>query len=172
MKAMVIYDSVFGNTAQIAQAVGDGLNTAPGAAGDVELRQIGDAKPEQLVGLDVLFVGSPTRGFRPTPAISDFLKSIPKNALKGVKVAAFDTRFTEEEINSHGFVLPKLVNVFGYAAKPIADGLVKMGGELALPPEGFFVKGVEGPLQQGELERAADWAQQIAARLPQTEKGV
>jgi flavodoxin len=164
MKAMVIYDSVFGNTAQVAQAIGNGLSNAPGAPGDVELRQIGDVKPDQLVGLDVLFVGSPTRGFRPTPATGDFLKSIPKNALKGVKVAAFDTRFTEEEINSQGFLLSKLVNVFGYAAKPISDRLEKKGGELVVPPEGFYVDGTEGPLTEGEFERAADWARQIMIR--------
>lgn len=164
MKAMVIYDSVFGNTAQIAQAIGNGLSNAPGAPEDVELRQIGNVKPEYLVGLDVLIVGSPTRGFRPTPATSDFLKSIPKNALRGVKVAAFDTRFTEEEINSHGVVLSKLVSVFGYAAKPISDRLEKKGGELAAPPEGFYVDGTEGPLTEGELERAAEWAGQILAK--------
>jgi len=164
MKAMVIYDSVFGNTAQIAQAIGNGLSNAPGAPEDVELRQIGDAKPEHLVGWEVLIVGSPTRGFRPTPATSDFLKSIPKNALRGVKVAAFDTRFTEEELNSHGVVLSKLVSVFGYAAKPISDRLEKKGGELALPPEGFYVDGTEGPLMEGELERAADWGRQILAK--------
>lgn len=164
MKAMVIYDSVFGNTAQIAQAISNGLSNAPAAPQDVELRRVGDVKPEQLAGLNLLFVGSPTRGFRPTPATSDFLKSIPKNALQGVKVAAFDTRFTEEEINSQGFLLSKLVNVFGYAAKPISDRLEKKGGELVVPPEGFYVDGTEGPLTEGELERAADWARQILTK--------
>jgi flavodoxin len=164
MKAMVIYDSVFGNTAHIAQAIGDGFSNGPAAPEDVELRKIGDVTPEQLVGLDVLIVGSPTRSFRPTPATSDFLKSIPKNALKGVKVAAFDTRFTEEEIHSQGFLLSNLVNVFGYAAEPIGDRLKKKGGEPVMPPEGFYVDGTEGPLTEGELERAADWARQILAK--------
>jgi hypothetical protein len=60
-------------------------------------------------------------------------------------------------------ILAFFVKLFGYAAKPIADKLKKKGGELAIPPEGFFVKGSEGPLKEGELERVADWARQIIA---------
>ena len=159
MKAMVVYDSVFGNTEQIAQAIGNAL----GSPENVEILRVGNVKPEQLTGLKLLIVGSPTRGFRPTPAIRNLLKSIPKNGLKGVKVAAFDTRFTMDEIESSVFILPILVNIFGYAAKPISDRLQKKGGELIIPPEGFFVDGTEGPLKEGELERAADWAKQIMA---------
>ena len=157
MKALVIYDSVFGNTEQIAQAIGNAL----GSPGDVEILRVSDAKPEQL-RTELLIVGSPTRGFRPTPAINDLLKSIPANGLAGVKVATFDTRFTMDEIESTGFILRILVNIFGYAAKPIADKLGKKAGELLIPPEGFFVTGTKGRLKQGELERAANWARQIA----------
>jgi flavodoxin len=159
MKALVVYDSFFGNTEQIAQAIGNAL----GNQADVEIFRVSNVKPEQLTGLKLLIVGSPTRGFRPTPAISNLLKSILKNGLKGVKVAAFDTRFTMDEIESSVFILPILVNIFGYAAKPISDRLKKKGGELIVPPEGFFVEGTEGPLKEGELERAADWAKQIMA---------
>jgi len=159
MKALVVYDSFFGNTEQIAQAIGNAL----GSPEDVEILRVGNVKPEQLTVFKFLIVGSPTRGFRPTPAISNLLKSIPKNGLKGVKVAAFDTRFTMDEIESSVFILPILVNIFGYAAKPISDRLKKKGGELIIPPEGFFVEGTEGPLKEGELERAADWAKQIIA---------
>jgi hypothetical protein len=60
-------------------------------------------------------------------------------------------------------VLPFFVRMFGYAAKPISDKLEGKGGEVVMPPEGFYVEGVEGPLQEGELERAADWARQIIA---------
>jgi len=159
MKAMVVYDSVFGNTEQIAQAIGNAL----GSPEYVEILQVGNVKQEQLKGLELLIVGSPTRGFKPTPAISSLLKCIPKNGLEGAKVAAFDTRFTVDKIESSVFILSILVKIFGYAAKPIADRLQKKGGELIIPPEGFFVEGKEGPLKEGELERAADWAKQIMA---------
>jgi flavodoxin len=158
MKAMVVYDSVFGNTEQVAQAMGRAL----GAPGDAEARRVTEVKPEELVGLDVLIVGSPTRKFRPTPTTTQLLKRIPARGLKGVKVAAFDTRFSIDDANSA--ILVFIVKLFGYAAKPIADRLEKKGGELALPPEGFIVEGTEGPLRDGELERAADWAGRLGER--------
>jgi flavodoxin len=77
MKAMVVYDSVFGNTGQIGQAIGDAL----GSQAEVETRQVSEVKPEQLAGLDVLVVGSPTRQFKPTPATTSLLKGIPKDGL-------------------------------------------------------------------------------------------
>ena len=158
MKALVIYDSVFGNTEQIAQAIGNAL----GSQEEVEILRVSNVKLEKLTGLKLLIVSSPTRQFRPTAAINNLLKRIPKNGLKGVKVAAFDTRFTMSGIEESR-VLPFFVRLFGYAAKPISDILKKKGGELIIPPEGFFVEGMEGPLKEGELERAADWAKQIIA---------
>jgi flavodoxin len=159
MKALVIYDSFFGNTEQIAQAIGNAL----GSQEDVGTFRVSDVKLEGLTGLGLLIVGSPTRGFRPTEAIVNFLKSIPANGLKGVKVAAFDTRIATSDIGSP--LLRLFVNKGGYAAKPIADLLQKNGGELIIPPEGFYVKDREGPLKEGELERAADWAKLISAAM-------
>ena len=156
MRAMVVYDSGFGNTEKIAQAIGQGL----GSPEDVEIVRVGDVKPEQLTGITLLIVGSPTQKFSPTGATTSYLKGIPRNGLQGVKVAAFDTRFPVSEIERVR-VLAFFVKIFGYAAEPIAGRLEKKGGELVIPPEGFFVGGTEGPLQEGELERAADWAKQI-----------
>jgi hypothetical protein len=52
----------------------------------------------------------------------------------------------------------------GYAANTIASTLKKKGGQLLVPPEGFLVTGEQGPLKEGELERAARWAGQIQLR--------
>jgi hypothetical protein len=112
--------------------------------------------------LTFLIVGSPTQKFSPTGATTRLLKSVPKKGLQGVKVAAFDTRYPASEIEKAG-ILAFLVRMFGYAAEPIAKRLEKKGGELVIPPEGFYVEGTEGPLQEGELERAADWAKRIIA---------
>ncbi|MBN1559130.1 flavodoxin family protein [candidate division KSB1 bacterium] len=158
MKTVIIYDSAYGNTEQIARAIGAAVGSAEGVA----IIKASDVKAEQLSGLKLLIVGSPTQKFRPLASTTRFLKSIPANALQGVKVAAFDTRLTESEINRVR-ILAFFVSLFGYAARPIADKLVKKGGELIALPEGFYVKGTEGPLQEGELERAAVWAKQIAA---------
>ena len=155
MKVLIVYDSIFGNTEKIALAISNSL----GSKENVETFQVSAIKSEQLVELSLLIVGSPTRAFRPTKAITNFLKKISSNGLKGVKVAAFDTRISPADVNSR--FLNILVKLFGYAAKPIADKLEKKGGELIISPEGFFVKGTEGPLKDGELERAADWVKLI-----------
>jgi flavodoxin len=158
MKAMVVYDSAFGNTEKVAQAIGQAL----GPVEEVKTVRVGDVQPDQLRSLALLVVGSPTQKFSPLGTITNFLKRIPPNGLQGVRVAAFDTRIPESKINEIR-ILSFFVRIFGYAAKPIADRLVKKGGQLAVPPEGFYVGDTEGPLLEGELERAADWARQIVA---------
>jgi len=144
MKALIVYDSVYGNTEKIAKAIGGAI------AGEVKVLRMGEVNSSELKTLDLLIVGSPTQGGRPTPAIQDFLNKVSEPAIKGINVAAFDTRFST-----------RLVGIFGYAAGRIADSLKRKGGTLILSPEGFFVKSKEGPLKEGELERAAGWARGI-----------
>jgi flavodoxin len=156
MKALVVYDSQYGNTERIAQAIGHTL----GLQEDVQVLRVGEVTTEHLAGTTLLIVGSPTQRFRPTMGTTDFLKRIPKDGLKGIKVAAFDTRLTEKEIGENR-ILAFFVRIFGYAAKPISNELEKKGGERILPPEGFYVDGMEGPLIEGELERASEWAKQM-----------
>jgi flavodoxin I len=153
----VIYDSFFGNTEKIAQAIGSAL----GGAETVRVCKVNTVQPEDLNGIDLLIVGSPTRAFRPTKPTQALLASIPAMGLKGVRAAAFDTRIAVQEVNN-GF-LTVMVKLFGYAAEPIAKQLVKKGAALALPTEGFIVKESEGPLKDGELERAAAWVKPISA---------
>jgi flavodoxin len=158
MKALVVYDSVFGNTEKVAQAMGEALE----AQAEVSVCRVGSVEPDQLTGLDVLIVGSPTRAFSPTPAIKSWLNKLAANSLQGIQVAAFDTRMDVQAVGVA--ILTFMVKIFGYAAKPIGNRLAKKGGDLHLAPEGFIVKDSEGPLQEGELERAADWALQILAK--------
>ena len=152
MKILVIYDSVFGNTEKVARAIAESL----GSRASVEILRADQVVPEQLTGLDLLVVGSPTRGFRPTEAVTGLLNRLRPKDLKGARVAAFDTRFKADEIDSAG--LRFVVKTGGYAAKRIADRLKNAGGNLVVPPEGFYVADTEGPLKAGELERAAAWA--------------
>jgi flavodoxin len=145
MKALVVYDTVYGNTEKIAKAIGDAVNS------EVKVLRASEANPSELKAFDLLIIGSPTHGGRPTPAIQDFIDKIPEPIIKSIKVAAFDTRLTT-----------RFVRIFSYAALRIADSLKRNGVTLIAPPEGFFVKDKEGPLKEGELERAARWAKETA----------
>jgi flavodoxin len=155
MKALVVYDSAYGNTAQIAQVIGETLGTQ----GEVAVCRVDAVEPNQLAETDILVVGSPTQGFRPTAAMTNFLKGVAAQSLQGVQVVAFDTRISTSDIKSPLFRL--IIDWGGYAAKRIAQQLERSGGELIMPPEGFFVEGKEGPLKAGESERAAEWAKRI-----------
>ena len=158
MKFILIFDSLYGNTEQISRSIG----TALSEQGEVTLVRVADFKMDMLSGVELLLVGSPTQKFRSTDAIKGFLKGIPAGRLKGIRVAAFDTRLTQSNIDGTP-ILPHFVKIFGYAAEPIGKELQKKGGVLVVPPEGFYVEGTEGPLVEGELERAAEWARQLFA---------
>ena len=143
MNTLIIYDSQFGNTERIAQTIADTLQ----AFGQAQAARVDPAHPISFQGVDLLIVGSPTQGFRPTPAIELFLEKVSPTSLGGAAVACFDTRF-------HGFLWKSS------AAPRMARQLRSLGVEPIVPPESFFVKSMkkEGPLLPGEEERAATWA--------------
>ena len=158
MKTLVVCDSVYGNTAQIARAITGAL----GPPDDVQMRQVSEVDVTSLAALDLLIVGAPTHGGRPSPTMQEFLNKIPANALRNVDVAAFDTRLSAE---GRGFWMRMLLSILGYAAGHIAKGLTRKGGKLVAPAEGFIVEDKEGPLKDGELERAAVWARSIQGAM-------
>jgi flavodoxin I len=141
MKTLVVYDSHYGSTKIIAQTIGDALPD------EVEVLYVKEAKATGLEAYDLLVVGAPTHGAKPSPDMQGFLDQIGARALEGVRVAAFDTRMTN-----------KLITIFGTAAPKIAKALKEKGGTLVGEPIGLYVKGGEGPLKDGEIERAAAWA--------------
>lgn len=155
MQALVIYDSVFGNTKKIAQSIAAGLHTAH----ETQCLRAGSVSVAQITSADIIVMGSPTRSFRATPATHSVLDSIPSATLQGKKVAAFDTRLLMTGVK--GLLFRKIIDKGGYAAPIIASALESKAGTLSLPAEGFFVKGEEGPLVDGELERAVDWGRKL-----------
>ncbi len=160
MRTLVSYDSLHGNTEKIAHAVGDGLAVAAASSG-VEVVKAGDVQLSRLTGLDLLLVGAPTHGSQPSPAVHEFLNRIPDGGLAGVKVAAFDTRTDIDKQTGALRWIARIFDRLGYAAPKISARLEKKGAQVIRPPEGFIVLGTEGPLEEGELERARDWAGQI-----------
>jgi len=150
MNVLVVYDSYFGNTGKVAHKIAETLGEK------IPVIRAGDVTNDMFTGLDLLVLGSPTRAFRPSDATKVFLGKLDRGQLKGVKVAAFDTRMNPDKIGNP--ILKFMAGIFGYAAKPMADKLVRRGGELVGEPIGFEVVESEGPLRDGELERAEKWA--------------
>jgi hypothetical protein len=166
MKALVVYESMFGNTADVARAVADGLRTRM----EVELQEVTQA-PQQITELvDLIVVGGPTHAFslsRPSTraqaleqgatqgqrnlGLREWLAHLRKGP-HSEQVAAFDTR------------VDKARRLPGSAAKKAA----KVAHRVGYSPAGrasFYVTDTAGPLLPGELQRATAWGEQLAAEV-------
>lgn len=158
MNVLVLFDTQYGNTEKIAHAIADALSSAASVRVQ-NARQAGSLDLEQV---DLLIVGGPTQRQRMTASLKAILEAIPRRSLKGVEVAAFDTRYRMSEL------------LTGSAAVRIGRLLKKAGARPTIPVESFFIERDVPPeggkrrhdieqLEPGELERAAEWACKIAA---------
>jgi flavodoxin I len=144
MKTLVIYDSLYGNTEKIAQAIAQAI------PGEVQVRRVGQVAAGDWETVDLLIVGSPTHGALPTEAVRGLMDRIGPPAQAGAQAATFDTRLTWWFLERWG----------GFAAPKMADALAEKGWTLTGAPGGFFVRGLKkGPLKRGEVERAVAWAE-------------
>jgi flavodoxin len=151
MNSLVIYDSNFGNTKMIAEAIGMGL----GASSRVIF--VKAVKKDDLQDVQLLVIGSPINGWRATKEIQKLLADLQKSNHTGLRVAAFDTRMK--------------VFYSGNAARRIAQDLEKTGAKLILPPEGFYVKGKSGPLVASERARAEHWGAVLLQKMNKESSG-
>lgn len=162
MQAVVIYDSQFGNTKQVAQAIARGI----GEHGSVEMlpasEVIGRPPPER----DLLVVGGPTQRHGLSPTLRAFFDALPRDCVGHARAATFDTRYR----------MPSLLS--GSAASSAAGRLRRAGCQLVAAPESFFVvrdKLADGEkarpgterLEPEEIERAVDWGRRLAATSSQ-----
>ena len=154
MNILILYDSEFGNTEQIAREIADTI-TAPH---HVRIVRVQDTTKINAEGINLFIVGSPTQGGQPKHTLLTCLNELPHSSLKNIRVACFDTRFLEKDQN---FALKLLMKTIGYAAPKIADILKQKGGILIVPPIGFIVNGKKGPIAQGELKRVKEWTKTL-----------
>lgn len=155
MRVLIVYDSNFGNTKLIA-------DTLESAIRDSKAIDCSKLTTRQLESIDLLIVGSPTVGGKPTENLQRTLEELPERILSVAYFAAFDTRFA---LDKHGLGLKLLMKTIGFAAPKLSKILESKGGTMLMDPEGFIVEGKEGPLQKRELEHAAEWAKNIQAKL-------
>lgn len=170
MKALVVFESMFGNTKETAGAVADGLRAAGLDPSDVELAEVGTAPTEVAGRADLVVVGAPTHAFglsRPRTRAdaarqSDHLLVSIGSGLREwlddvggsgeVWATSFDTRVDK----------PRLP---GSAAKAAVRRLRRKGFRILAPPESFRVDGTTGPLVAGELDRARGWGAELVGML-------
>jgi hypothetical protein len=178
MRALVVYESMYGNTKEIATAVADGLSRRM----PVQLVEVGAAPTAIADDIGLLVVGAPTHGHgmskdasrksaagrttvKDPPLISrdvglrEWLESLEAGpTLPNVAAAAFDTRIKG----------PRLL--WGSAAHAAEPHLRRAGAILVAQPESFLIAGPRGPvygaLVEGEVERARRWGEELAKAVP------
>jgi hypothetical protein len=180
MKALVVYESMYGNTRHIADAIAEGLRWSI----PTEVVLAHDAGSLDLDEVELVVAGAPTHAWglsrkrtREGAALDaikhpgHLLESVATktgvrewlNELKprvGVRGVAFDTRFDRSKL------------VTGSAARAIQRGLHRAGLSVIVKPQSFVVTGMAGPLAAGEIERANQWGEElgrIIARVTETQ---
>ncbi len=178
MRAVVVYESMYGNTHQLADAIGRGLG--PGA----RVASVHEATPELLDGADLLVVGGPTHAHSLTrestrhaaadaaaqpesplamdpdsygDGLREWFEQLPPPS-HAAPAAAFDTRMSG----------PPMLT--GRASKGIARRLRRHGYELIAEPESFLVS-KENTLADHEIEHAAAWGAALRASVSDTVTG-
>jgi menaquinone-dependent protoporphyrinogen IX oxidase len=157
MNAVIIFDTQFGNTEKIARAIAEGLPPTI----SVRLENAANIRKVDTENVELLVVGGPTQRQRITASLQAVLEATPRRSLRGLKAAAFDTRYRMAAL------------LTGSAAQRVARLLDKLGAQLLVPPESFFIERDIPPegqkrrheieqLEPGELDRAAEWAQRVA----------
>jgi len=162
-RALVVFESMFGNTQQIAEAVKEGLSSYVPAV-ILEVGRAPDVLPD---GVDLIVVGGPTHAFgmsRPRTredasqqaggqvvsernGLREWLTTLERTD-GGLAAAAFDTRIDGPRVP-------------GSAAHGAEKRLRKLGFRITSPSESFYVTGTAGPLVAGETERARRWGEEL-----------
>jgi hypothetical protein len=161
MKAVVVYESLWGNTRAVGQAIAEGIGPEARALSTAE------ASSARMADADLIVAGAPLQGFSlpgdrtragikrdtdPAPDLSiptlrSWLEQLPDG--QG-RCAAFETKIRWSP---------------GSATKTIVHELQAAGYPPIADPEHFIVTGTYGPLRDGELDRARDWGAHLASEM-------
>jgi hypothetical protein len=164
VKAVVVYESMWGSTAAIARAVAEGIGDSTPALSTAE------ATADALVGIDLIVAGAPVIAFNLTsevtrpkpgslppnapapdlshPMMRSWLEALPAGS---GTYAAFET---------------KIRGPFGHTVKTIGQLMEKAGYRCAADPLSAIVTGRYGGIKDGEIERARAWGASLASRPP------
>jgi len=149
-KAIVIYESKYGNTKLVAETIIEGLRGVSGV--DVVLSEVKEVDLNQLAEFDAILVGSPNHMGSATRSIRKFIDRLGKLNLEGKLAAVFDTYLGGD---------------FEKAVKKMEKQISKkvLGLKLAAPGLSIRVEGMKGPITEGELPKCKEFGAKIATLL-------
>jgi flavorubredoxin len=147
-KAIVIYDTRFGNTEKIARALARGIEKQ---GIKVDCVNVDEVDVDKLVEYDFLAIGGPTHIHGVSKPMKAFFEKLKSLDIGGRKTFAFDTRLESWWAGS--------------AAKGIEKNLKKLGTKIVKSRESAIVKGREGPLEEGIEEKFEQMGVEIAESI-------
>jgi hypothetical protein len=164
MKAIVVFESLWGNTAAVARAIAEGLG--PGA----QALSTAEASAELVAKADLIVAGSPVLAFKlPTEEIRDSLRTTPIDApapadLSHPSMRSWLSRLPKGNARSATFET-RVRGHFGHATPEISKALAQAGYLSTTRPLSIIVMGKYGPLKDGELERAREWGAELGGGM-------
>ena len=168
MKTVIVYESMFGNTEQLARRIADGLAQQGNHTIVTDVREAG---PDDLAASDLVVVGAPTHAFslsrQSTREDAVRQGAEPSRAAFGVREwlntldSAFPVAATRPRVAIFDTRVEKVRRLPGSAARRAARLLRAHGFEVLDVPTSFYVADLKGPLKSGELDRARDWGARL-----------
>ncbi len=163
-KAVVVYESLWGNTAAIARAIAEGLGPEARALSTAE------ASATAIADAHLIVAGAPVLGFTlSTDKVRKGIRANPGRAPAPPDLSHPSMRSWLEELpEGHGRSASFETRVrgpFGHTTSGIARGLERAGYPPVAKPQSFIVTGKYGPLADGELERARRWGAELAKAM-------
>ncbi|MDX3659567.1 hypothetical protein PV646_19880 [Streptomyces sp. ID05-26A] len=164
--ALVVYESMFGNTKEIAEAVAEGLR----ATMTVEVVEVGSAPVELGDQVGLLVVGGPTHAFsmsRPSTRADAATKGADAQAAAGTGLREWAERIGKGSVHPPVAAFDTKVKglMTGSAARAAIKLFRRAHFPLLLAAENFYVDGTVGPLLEGEPGRARTWGAKCAAEV-------
>ena len=150
LKVMIIYESKYGNTKLVAESIAEGIREASDLP--VTLHELKEGNLEPPVDFDVLLIGSPNHIGRQTRGIKKFIDRLGRLDLEGKHVAVFDTYLAKD--------YEKAVKKM---EKQISDKIPAL--KLLTPGLSIRVKGIKGPIEDGELPKCKEFGRKIATQI-------
>jgi flavorubredoxin len=149
-KVLIIYESKYGNTKSVAEAIAEGMREVPGV--EAVLNEVKEVKLDKITEFDAIVVGSPNHIGSATKGIRKFIDEVGKLS-PGVKLGAvFDTYI--------GGDFEKAVKKMEKQIGEKVPGL-----KLAAPGLSIKVEGMKGPISEGELPRGKEFGAKVASQL-------
>ncbi|MHA2392113.1 MAG: flavodoxin family protein [Promethearchaeota archaeon] len=153
MKIVIIYETRFGNTKKVAEAIGEGLSEE---GHDVKVNHVKEINLDEMGDMDLIVIGSPTYAGSHVPSIRKFINNLSGSKMEGKSIIAYDTHSAGGE----GTFLRKAVFKM---EKQIKKKLPSMN--ILMNGRQFKVHGIKGPLIDGELEKCKTFGKEIASNL-------